>query len=268
MSSSATDAPGRRLAVVSGAASGIGLATARALAERGTGVVGVDLDDAPSALAAHGGVSWIRGDVADDDTWARVLSDCLERDARGADCFVACAGTIESAPLLDLPLEQWRRLYEINVLGVVRGLQALMPAMRAQGTGWVAIVASVAGQIVEDGASAYCASKAALLQVARSAALEYAADGLRVNAVCPGIVDTPLLRRFVNMVDDPPALVREMEQRTPTGLLLAPEEVADVLCFLVSDGASGLSGATLTIDGGLTTTYDFDVAQRAAAHAG
>ena len=138
--------------------------------------------------------------------------------------------------------------------------------MRARGAGAIAVVSSISAFIVEDASSAYCASKAALLQAVRSAALEYAGDGLRINAVCPGIVDTPLLRGFVDVLDDPGAVYGAWERRTPTGKLLRAEEVAEVLCFLVGDGASGLSGASVTIDGGLTTTFDFDVTTRTAAH--
>lgn len=265
-SSSEPSGPARRLAVVSGAASGIGLATAAALLRRGTVVVGIDLADVPEALADDARVTWVRGDVAAADTWARAGAACRERDPRGADAFVACAGVVDPAPLLVTRLDAYRRHFEVNVLGVVQGMQTLMPAMREQGAGWVAVVSSIAGQIVEDASSAYGASKAALLHVARSAALEYAADGVRVNAVAPGIVDTPLLRRFVDAVDDPAALVREMEQRTPTGRMISPEEVAEVLCFLVSDSASALSGETITIDGGLTTAYDFAVDARAAVN--
>jgi 2,3-dihydro-2,3-dihydroxybenzoate dehydrogenase len=254
----------RRLAVVSGAASGIGLAVAVALTRRGTTVVGVDLADAPDALGEDSDVSGVRGDVADPGTWKRVGVSCRDRDPRGADAFVACAGTVDPSPLLSTPIESYRRHFDINVVGVVHGMQTLMPAMRQQGAGWIAVVSSIAGQIVEDGASAYCASKAALLQIVRSAALEYAADGLRINSVAPGIVDTPLLRRFIDAAEDPPALVREMEQRTPTGEMLSAEEVAEVLCFLISDAARGLSGATLTLDGGLTTTYDFNVTRRSS----
>jgi NAD(P)-dependent dehydrogenase (short-subunit alcohol dehydrogenase family) len=164
--------------------------------------------------------------------------------------------------LLEAPLDEWRRLFDVNVLGVVLGLQALIPAMREQGQGAIAVVCSISSFQVELASGAYCASKGALLQVVRAAALEHACDGLRINAVCPGIVDTPLLRRFVDAADDPAAIYEAMERRTPTGRMVSSQEVADVLQFLVGPRSGGLSGAALTIDGGLTTTYDFD----AAAH--
>jgi NAD(P)-dependent dehydrogenase (short-subunit alcohol dehydrogenase family) len=239
----------RRLAVVTGAASGMGLATARALLARGTAVVGVDLVEEPAELGAAG---WVRGDVAAQETWDRVPRD--------ADCLVACAADIVVAPFLDTPIDAWRRLFEVNVLGVLRGMRALMPAMLERGSGAIAVVCSVNSLFVEDAMSAYSTSKGALLQLVRSAALEYAGRGLRINAVCPGSIDTPLLRRHFDSLEDPAGARAAVARRTPAGRILQPEEVAETICFLVGDGASGLSGATVTVDGGLTTAYDFDAA--------
>jgi NAD(P)-dependent dehydrogenase (short-subunit alcohol dehydrogenase family) len=105
--------------------------------------------------------------------------------------------------------------------------------------------------------TAYAASKAALLQIVRSAALEHSRDGLRINAVCPGAIDTPLLQRALDTADDPEGVLAAAIRRIPAGVMLRPEEVASTLRFLISDDASGLSGAAIAIDGGLTTTYDW-----------
>ena len=120
------------------------------------------------------------------------------------------------------------------------------------------MVCSVNSFVVEDELSAYSTSKAALLHATRSAAVEYAARGVRINAVCPGIIDTPLLRRHLESLDDPEGARRAGERRSPIGRIMRPEEVAEAICFLVGDGASAMSGAALTVDGGLTVTYDFD----------
>jgi NAD(P)-dependent dehydrogenase (short-subunit alcohol dehydrogenase family) len=243
------------LAAVTGAASGIGLATVHALLDRGATVVGVDLAEAP---LEHDELGWVTGDVADAQTWGRVAATCEERDSAGADALVTCAGTIVVSPFLETRAEDWTRLFEINVLGVVRGMQALMPAMIERGGGAVAAVCSVDSLIVEEEMSAYATSKAALLHAVRSAAIEHASDGVRVNAVCPGIVDTPLLQRHFDSLDDPAAARAACERRSPIGRLLAPEEIAEVLCFLVGGGASAMAGAAVTVDGGLIATYDFD----------
>jgi NAD(P)-dependent dehydrogenase (short-subunit alcohol dehydrogenase family) len=252
-----------RLAVVTGAASGIGRATAQALRQRGTEVLGVDLVEAPDELRDDAAVHWIEGDVASAETWERVTAVCEQRDAGGADCLVTCAATLVVAPFLETSTDDWKRIFDVNVFGVLLGMQTLLPKMLERRAGAIAVVCSVNSFVVEDELSAYSTSKAALLHATRSAAVEYAARGVRINAVCPGIVDTPLLRRHFESLDDPAAARRAGERRTPLGRILSPDEVAEAICFLVGGGASAISGAALTVDGGLTVTYDFDSEGRA-----
>jgi NAD(P)-dependent dehydrogenase (short-subunit alcohol dehydrogenase family) len=147
-------------------------------------------------------------------------------------------------------------------MGVVNGLRAVLPAMINRGHGAVAVVCSVNSLFVEDQLSAYSTSKAALLHVVRSAALEHAQHGIRINAVCPGAVDTPLFQRHLDSTPDPAAARRAIERRSPTGAVLRPEEVAEVVGFLLGPGASGMSGAAVVVDGGLTTTYEFEHVQQ------
>jgi NAD(P)-dependent dehydrogenase (short-subunit alcohol dehydrogenase family) len=247
----------RRVVTVSGAASGIGEASVRELLGAGYAVVGVDLAEPPSALAGFERLEWVRGDVTDAATWEEVDRRSRARDPGGAWGFVACAADVSVKPFLETPLEEWRRLYEINVLGVVQGMRALIPPMVERRGGAVAVTCSVNSTFVERDISAYSASKAALLSATRTAALEHAGDGVRINAVCPGVVDTPLLRKHVESTPDPAAMDRGMRDRVPTGAITSPKEVAKLLVFLVGEGASGLSGAALVVDGGLTTTYEF-----------
>ena len=240
---------------MTGAASGIGLATAAELLARGADVVGVDVHHRPTELAARD-PGWVAGDVSDAGTWDAVRTECGARG--GADCLVACAGTIVVAPFLQTEPDEWVRLFDVNVVGVVRGMQALLPSMVERRSGAVAVVCSVNSLVAEELMSAYSTSKAALLHAVRSAAIEHAGHGVRINAVCPGIIDTPLLRRHMESLDDPAAAYAAAEARSPIGRLLQADEVAQALCFLVDGAASGLAGASLTVDGGLIATYDFN----------
>ncbi|MBS1882651.1 MAG: SDR family oxidoreductase [Actinobacteria bacterium] len=247
---------GSRVAVVSGAASGIGAATVAELLDAGFAVVGVDL--AETAPGFDGGeVRWVSGDVTDPETWAEAERTGRELDPDGAAAFVACAADISVAPFLETSISEWRRLFEVNVIGVINGMRALVPAMVARGDGAVAVCCSVNSLFVEREIAAYSASKAALLSVTRTLAVEHAGDGIRINAVCPGVVDTPLLRRHVETMPDPAAAEKAMNDRVPTGAVTRPEEVGRLLRFLVSADASGLSGSAVMVDGGLTTTYEF-----------
>lgn len=251
-----------KCAVITGAASGIGLATVEAMAETGTAVVGVDLAEAPQALSGVERLEWVQGDVTTQETWDEAVALSRRHDPRGPSSLISCAADVVVAPFLDTPLEDWRRLFEINVLGAIRGMTAVMPSMIERGRGSIAVVCSVDSLIVEEELSAYATSKAALLHAVRSAALEYARDGLRINAVAPGVVDTPLFRRHLDALDDPASAREALKRRTPTGEILEPAEIARVLRFLTSDEATGLSGSTVTVDGGLISTFDFDAFAR------
>jgi NAD(P)-dependent dehydrogenase (short-subunit alcohol dehydrogenase family) len=247
----------RRVAIIAGAASGVGLATVEGVLADGFFVVAIDRAACPAALDDRDGLRWVTGDVTADATWNEAVQHARSIDAAGARCLISCAGDAVFTPFLQTPLDDYRRLFEINALGTLRGMLAVIPDMVARRAGAIAVVCSVDSLYTEEGMSAYSASKAALLQIVRSAALEHAGAGLRINAVCPGAIDTPLLRRALESSDDPDLTLREHVKRIPVGQILRPDEVASVLRFLVSDGASGLSGAALTVDGGLTSTYEF-----------
>lgn len=245
------------LVVVTGAASGIGRATALALVERNITVIGVDRSPLPAPLSANPLVSWITGDITDQATWTEVATMATSIDDQGADGIVASAGDVVVAPLLETDPDEWRRLFDINVVGLVLALRELLPAMVERRSGAVVAVCSVNSLFVEDQLSAYSTTKAAMLQVVRSAALEHARDGVRINAVLPGAVHTPMLRRHLDTTDDPLAARLAIERRTPTGRVVTPDEVANVICFLLTPDSTGMSGSAVVVDGGMTTAYDF-----------
>ncbi|BCT75147.1 cis-4-hydroxycyclohexanecarboxylate dehydrogenase [Sinomonas cyclohexanicum] len=240
-----------RVAVVTGAASGIGAATARLLAERGAAVVIGDVaegaDDVARALrdAGHRAL-WVRTDVTDEDSVA-ALMDRAAAEFGSLDVLVANAGIAEpKAPLHELDVAAWRRVIEIDLTGVALCGKHALRHMSAAGSGAIVNVSSILGAVGQANSSSYSAAKAGVANLTRSAAVTYAASGIRVNAVAPGYADTPLVAGL-------PADVRAtMAARQPIGRLARPEEVAEAIAFLASDAASFVVGAILAVDGGYT----------------
>ncbi|WP_283139372.1 SDR family NAD(P)-dependent oxidoreductase [Rhizohabitans arisaemae] len=237
--------------VVTGAASGIGAAVVDLLSEHGATTVTVDLADQPRATV-H-----VSGDVADPGTWEVVGRHVDETSTDGAAALITCAGAIHIGAVTTADPAEYERLFRINTLGVLHGLQRLVPAMAARGDGAVVAVASVDSLFAEDMMGAYATSKGALLQLIRSAAVEHTRHGVRINAVCPGAVDTPLLRHHLSSTGDETAARRRVENSTPAGRLLTTLEMARLLVFLSTPWASSMAGAAVVADGGLTATYDF-----------
>ncbi|MDT0203161.1 SDR family oxidoreductase [Nocardioides sp. AE5] len=246
--------------VVTGGASGIGWATCRVLAESGATVISVDTQPAASPLPR--GVHTLVGDVTADETWEQVGKLIRAIAPAGVSGLVACAGANRAARIIETTAEEFRSLFEVNVIGVLKAMQAVLPAMVARKDGSVVVVSSVDALFAEDAMAAYSASKAAVVQLARTAAVEHARDNIRINVVCPGATDTPMLRHSFESMPDPAEVQRRLEDQTPSGRLVAAHEVANVLAFLAGPLASGMSGSVLVVDGGLTSTYDFSLTPR------
>ncbi len=240
------------IAIVTGANSGVGRETVRLLREAGDVVIGVDLhwDDPVDKTEC------VQGDVRDPATWDEALA-CADRYGSAPTKLVLNAGLLVVGPLLDLTMSQIREVFDVNVFAVALGLQKCLPAMIDGGGGSVVAVASVDAFLVEQGLAAYCSSKGALLQLVRSVALDYARSAIRANCVCPGAIDTPFFQRHVTAAPDPEQFLREKTERHPAGRILAPADVAAVVEFLLDPRAIGMTGSTVTVDGGLTSTFDF-----------
>jgi 3-oxoacyl-[acyl-carrier protein] reductase len=233
-------------AVVTGGASGIGLACARALAGEGVSVVVADLNEEAAAraaeeLAAH----YVVADVSKPDDARRVVEETVAR-AGGLDVLVTCAGTFHSTPLDRMQADEWDRIQAVNLRGVFLVAQAALAVMIPRGRGRIVTIASLAGQIggLVAGAS-YAASKAGVAALTKSIARFAGPHGITANCVNPGIIDTPMIAGW-----PAEALERTIAQ-TPLGRIGKPEEVAAIVVMLASDAAGFVHGAHVDVNGGL-----------------
>lgn len=243
-----------RVGIVTGAASGIGAATARVLAREGAKIVLTDLDDAAGlALAEEIGGVYLHHDVTNESEWPAVIA-AAEKFGR-LDIMVANAGIGIMGPAIDMSLETWRRQMSINVDGVFLSVKYCIPAMRKAGNGGsIIMLSSVAGLRGSAGLAGYSATKGAVRLFAKSMALEcaQAQDGIRVNSVHPGIIATPIWGKLPPGANAPldPAMIAAAS--VPIGKAGQASEIADGILFLCSDLSSHMTGSELVIDGGMT----------------
>jgi meso-butanediol dehydrogenase/(S,S)-butanediol dehydrogenase/diacetyl reductase len=240
-------------AIITGAARGIGAAGARAFSAAGWDVVLVDRDAAElSAIAAScpGRSAALAGDVARRDL--NVAAVELARDRFGTlDAAIANAGVNLARSIDDTADEDIDRLLAVNLRAVIYLAQAAHSALAAT-SGTLVVMASKTGLVAQPDSPLYCATKGAAVQLARALALDWAREGIRVNAVCPGIVDTPMLDRFLGELEDPDRARREFSTAQPLGRLARPDECAAAALFLASRAASFITGVALPVDGGFT----------------
>jgi NAD(P)-dependent dehydrogenase (short-subunit alcohol dehydrogenase family) len=239
----------RRVAIVTGAANGLGRAIAAALHAAGARLALVDVDadglrEAATELASDDVATFVV-DLAEAD---RVAGIPAAVDARfGAiDILVNNAGVRDVYAFAEYPLEQWRRTLEINLTAPFLLAQGVVPHMRRRGGGRVVNIASVAAELAFRDRAAYNVSKAGLVTLTKSMALELGGDGICCNAIAPGIVETPLNRHYF----DDPALRTAIVENTPMGRWGQPAEIAGPVVFLCSDAAGFINGVTIPVDGG------------------
>ncbi len=248
-----------RTAVVTGGGRGIGAAAARALAAGGAAVVvsartAAEIEAVAGEIRAGGGrAAAVPCDVSDPDAVAALARGAAELGP--VDILVHAAGVTSSAPIRRLELEEWRRVLEVNATGAFLCTRAFLPGMAERGWGRLVYVASVAGLTGAPYIAAYAASKHAVLGLARCAAAEVAGRGVTVNALCPGYVDTDMTRASVTNIAATTGRSREealdlLLAHNPQGRLIEAEEVADAAVWLCGEGARGVNGQSLVIDGG------------------
>ena len=231
-------------ALVTGGASGIGLATAELLAERGAAVVCLDRVEAqpPPPLRA------VCGDVSSDavrDVVARAVADL-----GGLDVLVNNAGVLAQGTVEDSGLDEWRRLFETNVLGIVRVSGAALPWLRRSPVAAIVNTCSLGALVGLPRAAPYCASKGAVYALTMAMAADHLREGIRVNCVVPAPVDTPWLHRAAAAAPDPAARLAAAAARQPNGRLVSAREVAAAICYLAGPSAGATTGTSVTVDGG------------------
>jgi NAD(P)-dependent dehydrogenase (short-subunit alcohol dehydrogenase family) len=238
-----TDRFAGKRAFVTGAGSGIGEAVARALHAEGATVTLADVSDAAGAVAGElGGASTaVRLDVRDEDQVREAMP--------GVDVLVNVAGVGSTTNAPDTPLDVWEEVFAVNARGTFLTCKHAIPGMAARGGGSIVNVGSVAALVGLKNRAAYCASKGAVVAFTRALAVDHVADGIRVNAVCPGTVDSPWVRRLVEEVGES---LDDLRARQPMGRLGTPPEIAESILYLASDDAAFVTGTALVIDGGLT----------------
>lgn len=264
-----------KVALITGAASGIGAATARRFAREGARVVIADINEAGAKqvadeIARSGGTAIaVRADVADPREVEAMIARAVEAFGR-LDVLHNNATLVEVGRIADLTLDGWNRTLAVNLTGTFLGMKAALPVMRQQGGGAIVNTASISGLSGDFGLAAYNAAKAGVVNLTRSAALEFARYRIRVNCICPGAIETPLLGSLLGNNAPVPhwiparglaraTLTAEQQQRFrerlekahPLGRLGSVEEIAAVACFLASDEASFITGAAIVADGGV-----------------
>jgi 2-keto-3-deoxy-L-fuconate dehydrogenase len=234
-------------AIVTGGASGIGLATAQWLAKRGASVAVLDRDEISDANLT-GFVADLSDDLSVRDAVTRAVAHLDGLDILINNAGIGAQGTVE-----DNDDNEWHRVLDVNVLGVVRVTRACLPALRRSAKASIVNTSSIAATVGLPQRALYSASKGAVSSLTLAMAADYLRDGIRVNCVAPGTADTPWIQRLLERADDPAAERAALAARQPHGRLVVAEEIAAAIGYLAGPEAGSTTGTTLVVDGGLTS---------------
>lgn len=236
-----------KVAVITGAGSGIGEATVKVFLEAGAKVVAIDLDT--KALKPGGNLRVVTADVTREETAPAFVNEALESFGR-IDVMICNAGIACIKPIHETTPEEWDAVMGVNVRAIYLAARAVVPVMKKAGGGLFLLTGSISSVCGMEKQGVYGPSKGAVIQIARTMAIDYAKDNIRVNAVCPGVVDTPLLRRAAAESGDAEGFLSGLGAASPIGRYARPEEIARFFQFLASDHARFFTGSILMIDGG------------------
>jgi NAD(P)-dependent dehydrogenase (short-subunit alcohol dehydrogenase family) len=246
-----------KVAVITGAGSGIGWATAILFAQEGAKVVVADLverageETVAQIREAGGEATFVRVDVANEAEVKAMIRTAIETYGR-LDILYNNAGLTLPASVTETTEDIWIRSIDVNLKGVMLGCKHAIPAMQKGGGGSIINTASMLGLVASPNQAPYCAAKGGVVMLTKQMAVDYARDNIRVNCICPSEVDTPMHRKFIAESPDPEATRRRLLDRIPLARVAQPEEIATVALFLASDDSSYITGVALPVDGGLT----------------
>lgn len=242
-----------KVALISGGARGIGAATARLLAQEGAAVVIGDVleeegHETEAQIAEAGGqVLFVRLDVTSEDDWLHAIQTTVATFGK-LDVLVNNAGISGRGTVEETNVEAWERVMAVNAKGVFLGTKLAIPEMRKAGGGSIINISSIYGMVGSETSASYHASKGAVRLFTKAAAVQYAKDGIRVNSVHPGFVDSPMTERYHAI----PEVRQDRLAKTPLGRLGTPQDIAPGILYLASDESSFVTGSELVIDGGMT----------------
>ncbi len=251
-----------RVALVTGGASGIGLAISERFAEEGARVAILDREreageSASAAIRLAGGIcEFIRADVSVESDVIQAVNHAAQ-SLQGIDHVVNNAGIVLVKGIEECTAEEWDRVLAVNLKSVFLTVKHSLPWLRRSPKPSVVNVGSVSSFIGQQGTPAYVASKGGVLLLSKALALDLASDGIRVNCVCPGITDTPMFRFHVNTTPDPERTLRERFNRVPLRRALAPREVADSVLYLAGAESSGVTGTSIVVDAGYSAAAEW-----------
>jgi NAD(P)-dependent dehydrogenase (short-subunit alcohol dehydrogenase family) len=252
-----------QVAWISGAASGIGEAVARLFASEGAAVGLADVQSdrgetvANEIRAAGAQAIFTKCDVSR----AADIQQSIEQTTQefgGLTIIVNCAGIVQVKLLDELAEADWDRLMAINVKSIYLSIKYSLAHLKRNTRSYVVNIGSISSYVGQGNTPAYTASKGAVLMLSKSIALDYAADGLRCNCVCPGITDTPMLREHLNKTSDPEATLAARVRRVPMGLALKPADIAKAALYLSCEDSAGVTGTSLVVDGGYLAAAEWE----------
>ena len=258
-----------RISVVTGAAAGIGFAVAQRFAEEGATVALLDQNE-KQGRAALAKISAISGDsefypvdVGVETGMRETMAKITDR-FRKVDHLVNNAGIVMVKTIEESTVEDWDHVMGVNVKSMFLAVKYLLPALRLSAQPTIINMGSVSGLVAQRGTPAYVAAKGAVVMLSKALALDLAEDGIRVNCVCPGITDTPMLRLHASASPDPERTLKERCERVPLTRMLSPREIADAVLYLSGDTSSGITGTSLVVDGGYTAAAEWSRASEKA----